>query len=124
MFALRTATASKDSISLLDWRILKSNRGHHLVGTDVVTGRCHASPALRDLDLAEMRGFADVGRTYHLIGLPSSTDDWVKMWTAWCVLFCEPSPIDVTAEVLRWRSTVKYVRHVATCDGSRQCHCR
>lgn len=101
-------------VALLEWRILQASRGCHFVGIDVAQNRCHASPALRDLDLVTMVGIANAGRTYRLVGLPGSTDDWLKMWTAWCVLFRQPSPTDVTAEVLRWRShTESEARHRA-----------
>jgi hypothetical protein len=100
-------------LALANWRILRSGRGdRHFVGILVGSGQRHASLAITRLDLSTMTGVTRTGRTYRLVGLPAADDTSLQSWSKWCVIFCQPPPIDVTAETLASR---RYQRECA--DG-------
>jgi hypothetical protein len=92
-------------IVLADWRILQSCRGElHFVGVRLDTGKSHSSSAISHLNLSAMTGMTRTGSTYRVVGLPASDDGHVRILSKWCAVVGEPSPIDVTAQVLSSRS--------------------
>jgi len=110
---------NEPEIALVDWRILQSEHGkQHFVGIRAETGKGYVSTAITNLDLNTMIGATSTGRKYRLVGLPARNDEWVRTWAEWCALFCQPPPIDMTAETLHLRSHTDSASRVNDCDGA------
>ncbi|OBR53158.1 hypothetical protein [Paraburkholderia tropica] len=93
--------ADAPTVSLLEWRILKTNDGtRHFVGSDNrdMTGRVSSAITLFDGTL--LRGETQSGRVYQLLGVAGYSSNGDYVWHNWCKVNDVKSYTDVTQLLL------------------------